>query len=163
MNGPLWFMRDLFLISLLSPALFVFLRCRKKEFIYLLIALSIFGPICFGSIRYSPLLFFSLGAYIAINDIDVISFYKSHRKGLILSFWTCFFACFFIGGEMTKIFYIISFVLIVFGVVSENAQYLLPLEKMSKYSLVLYCTHVIIGLPIANRIVSKLPSPFDYF
>ncbi len=160
-NGPLWFMRDLFVLSILSPVIWLLSRKNNYYYLILLFFLSIFGPFYLHFIRYSPILFYSLGAFIAINDIDIISIYRSHRNLLLLNFVFWFCISFVVGGEFVKLLFILSFVIIVFGFVEDYNVFLVPLLRLSRYSLVIYCSHIIIALPVANKIASHLFFPLN--
>ena len=81
-NGPLWFMRDLFMLVLLSPAVYYFVRYTK------LLGVVVLG-ICYCTQLwiYTPgfgieaMFFFSLGAYFSIMGRNMIA---ELRKGWLV-------------------------------------------------------------------------------
>ena len=72
-NGPLWFMRDLMVVSLLAPLLHIFIKKRTTGIIFLAAT-----TICYAAKTAIPItgfsnvaiLFFSIGAYLATHNID---------------------------------------------------------------------------------------------
>lgn len=70
--GAFWFLQCLFLMCLISPILYVFIKYLKKAFI--IIPLSIFFFFNFGlfapGINSEAIIFFSIGAYLSMMKID---------------------------------------------------------------------------------------------
>lgn len=72
-NTPLWFVRDLMIVALLSPVLYYLIRRAKFYFVLVLAAIWLFPNLRFGSYGFSEaFLFFTLGAYLCINKRDII-------------------------------------------------------------------------------------------
>lgn len=72
-NVPLWFVRDLMIVALLSPVLYYLIRRVKYYFILVLAVIWLFPNLRFGSYGFSEaFLFFTLGAYLCINKRDII-------------------------------------------------------------------------------------------
>ena len=74
-DGPLWYIRDLFIISLLSPIVYWYIKIFKKTGVIFLITLYVLC-IDFGCIGLSSMCvtFFTLGAYFSIFDFDIITY-----------------------------------------------------------------------------------------
>lgn len=74
---PLWFLRDIMVLSLLAPAIHFIL---KKCGIWFFVAMLIFPLMCcWGSRRiltYAGVIYFSLGAYLQINGKDILSTFR---------------------------------------------------------------------------------------
>lgn len=73
---PLWFLRDLFLICLASPVIYLLMKYLRKAFPVLLLLAYLFLNIDNATpiIRISPILNFMIGAYIAmikVRDIRI--------------------------------------------------------------------------------------------
>lgn len=104
-NFPLWYIRDLMIISILSPILFYFLKYTKLPgllclyIVYVLYHSSIFPGLGMKSIFY-----FSVGIYLAINQIDILKF-TAKNKVLV---------------------YLITFIILLFCVLSNDS----PLREL---------------------------------
>lgn len=108
-NFPLWFMRNLILIIILSPLVYVIIRYTK------IIGLFILG-FCFIAIQHSPFppdtissFFFTAGAYIGLNRINIIN---------IFSKWT-------------TILTIIYVILVCAALISMNSSYSYYIKQIS--------------------------------
>lgn len=82
---PLWYVRNLMGIVLFSPVIYLILKMlsmagKTASFVVLVILLIVSDSYAFSEI-VNDRLFFSIGAFIAINDIDVVS---GSRRRLIL-------------------------------------------------------------------------------
>ena len=88
--GAFWFLQCLFLMCLISPILYVFIKYLKKAFI--IIPLSIFFFFDFGllvpGIHSGAIIYFSIGAYLSMMKIDFA--YYLQRIPLWLSLLTMF-------------------------------------------------------------------------
>jgi len=85
-NGPLWYMRDLMVLILLSPLIYHSVRLFGKYLVCGLFLAMIFLDQSFvESFHYHlyPIAFVSLGCYIAIGCFDFVSFFKIHRLRLV--------------------------------------------------------------------------------
>lgn len=76
-NIPLWYMRDLICLSILSP-LFYFLFKYLRAFGLILLAVPYYLMIESGIPGFgtTSLLFFGAGAFLSMNRINIISFFK---------------------------------------------------------------------------------------
>jgi Acyltransferase family. len=79
-NVPLWFVRDLMIIMILSPIIYFFVKYIKIYGIILLFGLYIFdfwpSITGFSVMVYA---FFSLGAYFSINKIKLLDICKKYK------------------------------------------------------------------------------------
>lgn len=69
LNGPFWFLRDLIIVSLLSPFIQLLIKYTKGGIVLLLLILWLFniGTVgTWGVIRIDGFLFFSIGAWLSI-------------------------------------------------------------------------------------------------
>lgn len=84
-NTPLWFVRDLMIVVLLSPLLYYLIRRLQFYFILVLSVIWLFPNLRFGSYGFSEaFLFFTLGAYLCINKKDIIFQQKAFKLLSIL-------------------------------------------------------------------------------
>ena len=83
-----WFIRDLFMMSLLAPLFYVVMKGHIGYFIVCIISLnyifSIYSPLWLQSISW-----FGIGAFIGINKIDILAFLRS-TKGLVIIAYALF-------------------------------------------------------------------------
>lgn len=81
---PYWYIRNLMLLSILSPAIFYYLKVTKWLGVMIPAFCWIYTPQL--ALSLSSLTFFSLGALIAINRIDIVSLIREKQKMFILVF-----------------------------------------------------------------------------
>ena len=84
---PLWYIRNLLIMSVLSPILYYIIRYMREFF---LIVITIWWMISFHN-AFIPqtILFFSLGAYFSIFSINPLKVFQE-RKGLFLTSFVVF-------------------------------------------------------------------------
>ena len=82
-NGPLWFLRDLMIVQLLTPLIYITIKKINYWFVSLLLLLLILGVLptvtSFGFSTES-LVYFSIGAYLGIFHKEFYSELYSKRK-----------------------------------------------------------------------------------
>ena len=87
-NFPLWFMRDLFCISLLSPIVYYFLKTFKNWGLLIVIAAYVLLPevsnIGVPGLGFRAVVFFSIGAYFSINKQNMLEFFLK-KTTLVIS------------------------------------------------------------------------------
>ena len=72
-DGPLWFMRELMVVSLLTPLLYTILKKRNTGMLFLILVTLLDSArihIQMTGFSYTAILFFSIGAYLALHNID---------------------------------------------------------------------------------------------
>lgn len=78
---PLWFLRDLIVVSFLSPLLYFFLKkARVWGVVFLLTAFVTRIWIKTPGFSITAFFFWGLGAYFAINDINIVLFSRNKIK-----------------------------------------------------------------------------------
>lgn len=95
LNYPFWFLRELMVLIMLTPLLFLGIKYLRVIFVFLLVPIVIFFKniviiydyTILGSI---PLLFFSLGAFLSLNKMDITFKPKKINAILLLIFWIGF-------------------------------------------------------------------------
>jgi len=85
---PLWFVRDLMIIVLFAPILYNLLKKRGKTLISLFIILWAILKIVHIEIIPSAdgLVFFSMGAYMSLNSIDMMAQFGKYKKTTAIAF-----------------------------------------------------------------------------
>ncbi len=72
-HEPLWFVRDLILLNILAPIIYVWLKRLRLVGVLLLAAVFYGGLWCnWGGVSFTGLWFFSLGAYFALSGYDLV-------------------------------------------------------------------------------------------
>ena len=95
LNYPFWFLRELLVLQILTPLLFLGIKYLKIIFVFLLFILAIFfGNIIaiynFNILGSIPLLFFSLGAFFSLNKVNIIFKPKKINAFMLVVFWIAF-------------------------------------------------------------------------
>ena len=85
---PLWYIRNLLIVSFLSPFFYFIIRYAREAFLFIV---TVWWLITYhNAFIQQTILFFSLGAYFSIHDINPLQ--KIHeRKGIILFLFVFFF------------------------------------------------------------------------
>ncbi|WP_162426484.1 acyltransferase family protein [Pontibacter pudoricolor] len=76
----LWFLRDLMILALVAPAVWLFVKYLQENFLALL-AVTWFADLDFGIFVSESLLFFSLGCYLKLNP-DLVAKLKTNYNFL---------------------------------------------------------------------------------
>lgn len=80
---PLWFLRDLIIMSIIAPVIYYSIRKFKIGYLFLLFLLCVFKlwPWIPG-LSIDALLYFSIGAYLSINKVDVLALCNKYKIAL---------------------------------------------------------------------------------
>ena len=84
---PLWYIRNLMIMSIISPLLYYIIRYVREVFLIIVAIWWITTP--HNAFIPQTLLFFSLGAYFSIHEIDPLEAIYN-RKRLVLTFFILF-------------------------------------------------------------------------
>ena len=164
-NTPLWFIRDLIVLTLFSPIIYVFV---KKTKIYglavlgVLFLLNIWLPIEGFSII--GLLFYSIGAYFAIFFKGLVESFKKVRvlsfigSIILLAFLVVTFGRHWSAQYLLRVFQLFG-VVTVFNIVAcfmkeENSFCV----KLADSSFFLYASHIFIISAVSFLLSKLLPS-----
>lgn len=91
LNGPLWFIRDLMVIILMSPIIFFTIRNRKSSatfillftFLYVFVGGNNLPQYIVPGMSIPCMLFFSIGAYFGWHKLNILNLVYRWRWGLI--------------------------------------------------------------------------------
>lgn len=166
---PLWFIRDLLIVVLLSPLLFVLLKKTGKCLLLLLstlFVLNVFPPVPGFEVR--AFLFFSVGAYFSINQIDIFAFfYKRKRVLAVLTIMLAPIVIYFGGpatllGQYLKPFFILIWTATLFNIsyALANSHNVSMPSVLTMSCFFIYAGHTILILPTIQIILSRL-LPYD--
>lgn len=164
---PLWFLRDLIVISFLTPVIYF---CIKKiRVLYFLVLLAGYllnlWPYIPG-LEGDALLFYSIGAYVAIAKRSLQVYFARFRVPSYILFVALLLPMIFLKGHTTYWgniiypFFIIVGVYAVFNLFSsltiKNGGGYFKYSKYSKSTFFIYAVHTILILDISIYIVNKL-------
>ena len=165
-NFPLWFMRDLIALTLITPVIHFALRTTRGYFVPLLFLLCLFVEEPFHIIGAEPrsLLFYSIGALFAMKGWDPIA---KLRPLAIPSFavWavgTFVLPCFFMKSyyHMLELPYlacsIVAWILMFTTLVERAPKVTAWLEGMNKYVFFIYAAHTILIIGFARSFVARI-------
>lgn len=164
-NFPLWYVRNLIIICILTPLLYFVLKRFGKIFIAILIVFY-FGNITSNlpGTDTTTLLFFGTGAYIAINRENIIEkFRKIEKPFYVLTIFFMIIATFFIYSKPTiGRYFLCGYVLT--GVVSafNLASRLLESNKVKVHYILtssvffIYAFHTNWLVGIYDRVINKV-------
>lgn len=109
LNGPLWFLRNLFVLNILSVLIKKAIDKFPKLYLTFVIMLAVFGRINFFYLIYPiNLLFWSLGYYIVKYNIDIERL-TNNKKILLIMFTIGFCIKFYAYYLSNSQFYVKSF------------------------------------------------------
>lgn len=94
-NYPFWFLRELMLLFVISPLVFLLIKYLKVIYIVVLFALIIvFSTLVsvydITLLQSMPVFYFSSGAFISLNKIDIASRLSSFKSFGLLFIWILF-------------------------------------------------------------------------
>lgn len=162
-NLPLWFLRDLIVIIILSPLIhFLITNFKKFGLITLCIAFYTKIWIITPGFNITGIFFFSLGAYFSINHKNIVSEFKKHNK-LILSIAGIFMllSTYFDGKLINEylhpIFVVsgsISLINLTAFFIEKGSLTVRPI--LSKASFFIYVTHTVAILGYSKRFMDHI-------
>ena len=170
LNVPLWFLRDLFIMSMLSPLIYLFVKKTKFYGIGLL-------AICYltstwtsiTGFRVIAVFFFILGAYLGINKENLVLVARKYKLPIILiCLTTVILDTCFLGDQFQVVFIrplyrvtgLLSFI-ILGSYVIERGWVTLSTSKrtIAKVSFFIYVSHAVSVLGIMIKAYSRFFHP----
>lgn len=147
----LWFVRDLFIIVLCSPAIYMFVRYLPK---YIqMICLCLLGIFQFIPIISWGLFWFTIGAMFSLNKKDIFYFIKPKLAILYLCVF-CVIVAYFVMSDISLASdrpYAVFVILLGVVGVWRGSDYLCSFDTVSSithYTFFIYCSHI----PLLNII-----------
>lgn len=147
---PFWFMRDLIIVLVITPMIYWAIKKLKFLFVILLAASYITGVwIPLSAPRIDAVLFFSIGGYITIGKIDLVSCMSKFKViSYILSIVLLPFMIFFNGhntdvGNVIYPFYVFSMCGAVMNLITamERRYSLILFKKYSDTTFFIFAAH----------------------
>ena len=162
---PLWFLRDLMVVTLCSPLLYYILKKTRFMGILFLTIFYITGTsIHIPGFSCMAFCFFSIGAYMKIFNDSIYNVTYDYRYYIAIIAVVLWLICTLYDGHHTKIGNIIYPFYVLFGFITllnissfiVNKS-LMPIPAyLSKASFFIYLSHTIIILPFFSSIAVKV-------
>jgi len=144
---PLWFLRDLIIVSLLAPLIYYGIKYLKHYFIIIIGAAYIVNICSIPGLSITGIFYFSAGAYLSLNQKNIVETFRPVRKvSWILAICLLFITVAFDGGliaTITKQLYciagIISIVILTSSFLEKGKIAVRP--QLAQTSFFIYALH----------------------
>lgn len=152
---PLWFVRDLMLITLLTPIIYTLLH-RFKYIGLILLALVYYGALWpnIGGVTFMGFWFFSLGAWCSIHRYDMGKVIARHTYIWLSTAFLVLVLLLTINNNSLHILlqhlYVFSAMAAAIGVAYRLTQHKTCKYALARTSFFIYAAHNIVLLPITN-------------
>lgn len=161
---PLWFLRDLIIVTLLTPIIYYFVK-KVKVWGILILFLAYISKIwiLLPGFSITAFFFFSLGSYFALNKINIVTFSKRFKNIFIISSFILLCICTAydgsIIGQNIRPFFICCGIFTCFYIASifVECHHLKPNKLLVSSCFFIYAFHVI---PI--RLLSPLSQSKEF-
>ena len=162
---PLWYLRNLIVVMIFSPLLYLWLK-HFKVFGLLVLSISYITGIEIGVPGFSSnaFFFFGAGAFFCMNKIDVTTYFSQYRYVYYAVSIILWVACSVFDGHNTKTgeyiypFYVIFGSIAVFNFatcVVKSSKFSIP-DFLSQSSFFIYLAHTVFFIRISRKIVSMV-------
>ena len=164
-NLPLWFLRDLIVITLLTPLVYFLVKKLHKSILFILLfcyVSNIFPQI--RGLHVSTVFFFTTGAFFSIYNKNILTVFNKYQSVIILPtivFFICtimYDAIYTLEGRFFCPFYVIGGSIIAFNVSSywvRRKKWEIP-SIFTQSSFFIYAIHTIIALKMARVITTSI-------
>ena len=164
-DAPLWFLRDLIIVVIFSPLIYYFLKhTHFWGIIFLFTAYITRIWIALPGFSISAFFFFSLGAYFALNNQNIIIFSRQYSKLCTLLSIILFLSCVWYDGNHTIIganiipLYIVCTIFLLFNVTSIIVEkYRLKANPiLLKSCFFVYASHAVYILSLTRKSIHHI-------
>lgn len=169
---PLWFLRDLMIVVIITPILYYLIK-RFKYFTMILLCICYITGIWpnVHGLSSEAILFFSIGAYFSIHKRNMIEELKKIKQPALLLFIPLLIVEWYYDGSSTTIGQYIYPIFIIVGVISvincvsalTKAEILYVPSTISKMTFFIYVSHGLIGLPLAATVLERIIPNYDSY
>lgn len=152
-NLPLWYIRELILLCIFSPLIFLLLTKRIIGKLFILILLISYFLSTNSQMHITGLLYFTIGAFFSINNINIIS------KRITILFIIAILAI--IGYKIYSVLILLrlyTFIMcfLAISIAAKNNFLTRSINSLSKYSTIIYFSHYPISLIVAIKFINIL-------
>ena len=167
-NFPLWYVRDLMVLVMISPLIRLFVKHTRKWGL-LLLALCYVSGIWpnYTGIQINGVLYFSVGAYLGVHKIDMVDWFRRYRHiiypiATVLALITLYFGSIWTtaGLRVYKFFVLFgtaSTIALAGGLVLRGKAHIAPI--LSNCAFFIMAMHMIEICQLSDRIYRLLFSP----
>jgi Acyltransferase family. len=164
-NTPLWFIRDLIVMVILSPIVYILIKNFKIWYVSVLgICFIFFFWFRIPGFGISAFFFFSLGAYFSLNKLNFVEVFRKYRSMFYSISLILLLIAIWYNGESTSIGYYAKRLYILFGVpavVCLFSEFIIkdrikPSKFLANSSFFIFALHMLIILPYTMAIINKL-------
>lgn len=172
-DGPLWFIRDLMIIVLISPAIYSLYRLPKRHCLFFLSVITLIWALRIpGSGRLSQLMdaftFFSWGGVLSYHKHDMTAIFSRFRVPSFILYPLIATIIFILNPhypELMAYFKSLNIIIGLFFFYNMAAMLIgknicRPNKFLAKSSFFIYCGHVVFKYPIAGKL-SSVMAPTD--
>lgn len=162
---PLWFLRDLMVVVLCSPILYLLLKKLKMVGLFLLAVCYVTGVfIHIPGVSTTAFFFFGMGGYCKIHEIDVTQITHRYRYLSYTIAFTLWITCTLLDGHNTSMGNVIYPFYVLFGffalislssVIVKNDIIQIP-PFLSNSSFFIYLSHTILITPLVSKAVNSI-------
>lgn len=163
-NGALWFLRDLYILVLISPLLVIIVKYRYLKFLFIIPICGVWF-LCLNVYLVEPILFFSLGLVISLCRFRIKYRQNNNLVLLVLYFILCYATSYLqqLDFGIWNIVLYKSLIVIGLGVVLYYFSALKEcksahlIDRFKRYSFFVYASHSIVNQFVKKMIISILP------
>lgn len=164
--SPYWYIRNLFILQILSPVIYILTKYFKIAYLMIVGGIWLTTPTL--TFTYTSVFFFSLGAYISILNIDIVKLINKYFSLLLFTFIVVLCSEIYLHFNVTspyviylqKILFVLG-VITIFSLAIKAVQYNIHIPaSLSMASFFIYTTHYPI-LQGIRRISLKIISPTE--
>lgn len=165
-NYPLWFIRDLIVLTLIAPVTHFILRVTRGYFVPLFFLLCTFVPLPFSLIGAEPrsLLFYSMGALFAMKGWEPLEKLKPLALPSLVVWAVGTFALPFVFTEsyfrILELPYLVCSIVVwiqLFALLVERApRFIAWIQGLNKYVFFLYAAHSILIIGFARSLIARI-------
>lgn len=161
---PLWFVRDLFILMLLSPIIYCALRKCKYLFLIIIALLYVFVEKQLCGLSSTGLLYFSIGAFYGLSKDKQLFYIGRNAKGMIMLFFVgaIIFRYFYYDVFWIQRFYALVLTFVIYQVfyVCVQKKWVKIVPLLSKSSFFIFAAHYLCIYGYSVALVKKiLPFP----
>ena len=154
-DGPLWFIRDLMIVVLFTPIINKMIR--KFDYYVLIVLFLILVLLQYPT--FIAIFYFSLGSYFSIKIMDPLEFYYRNKYLLWIIMLILIIPSFRYGSFYKQVM-LLPYVIITIGCARYiGCSLAFKLKALSRYSFSVYCTHLIISMPIIVKCLEQICPP----
>lgn len=157
---PLWFVRDLFILMLLSPIIYCALRKCKYLFLIIIALPYLFVEKQLCGLSYTGLLYFSIGAFFSLNKDKQLFNIGRNLKRMIMQIFVgaIIIRCFYYDVFWIQRFYALMLTFVIYQVfyVCVQNRWVKAVPLLSKSSFFIFAAHYLCVYGYSTALLRKI-------